>query len=91
MNGGFDDPGAKDGGDIAAKPQAKGDEAFPVQADGVHEPVHDKGRPRHVTAAFQKSNEEHHGEYNGDEYDNIADPCDNPVSDKGCCPSRRMY
>jgi len=86
----FQGPCCVNCGNIAPEAEQHGDERLAVQADGMHNPVHYEGGPRHVTASFQKGDEEHPRKYHQDKNENVADPGYNPVGDEGTRPGRRM-
>ena len=50
----FQSPRGHDRRHRAAEAHQHGDEALSMQADLVHEPIHDERRPGHVAAVFQK-------------------------------------
>lgn len=53
-----------------------------MEPGGVHGPVHDKNRPSHITAAFEKRDKKHHGEYDRHKDENGTHTRDNIVGNE---------
>ena len=67
---------------VAPEAHEHGDEGFAVEADQVHDLVHEKSGPGHVAGVFENSDEEKKEQDVGEENDHGPHAGDNPVQQK---------
>ena len=75
----FDGAGCHDGRHVAAEAHDHGDEALAVQANLVHEFIHDESCAGHIPAVFQDGNEEVQDKDVGQEHQHAAAAGDDAV------------
>jgi hypothetical protein len=84
----LDDADAQDRRDIAAEPDAHGDETLAVESHEVHEPVHDEGGPSHVPHVLEECQGGEEDQEDREEGQDRADASDHPFDDQALYPGR---
>ena len=86
----FKNPRAHDGRDVAAEAEQHGQKRLSMQADAVHDAIHDERDPRHVAASFQQGDHEIERKNDRQKDRHAADSGDDAVRNEGNQPRRGL-